>query len=62
MDEFKASGFRTFKHFEKSPFEQAKPEPQNDLLLDQLNKLNELKEKGLISDAEYVMENVDWNE
>ena len=55
-DAFKASGYRTFSPFEKAPFVQEKPEPQNDLLLDQLNKLNELKQKGLISDAEYVVE------
>ncbi|MEP7320331.1 MAG: NINE protein [Saprospiraceae bacterium] len=55
-DDFKASGYRSFKPFEKTAFEPVKPEPQNDLLLDQLNKLNELKQKGLISDAEYVVE------
>lgn len=55
-DDFKASGYRTYQPFEKSPLVQEKPEPQNDLLLDQLNKLNELKQKGLISDAEYAIE------
>lgn len=61
-DEFKNSGYRTFTSFEKDPFKQEKPEPQNELLLDQLNKLNELKQKGLISEAEYATEKRRLNE
>jgi hypothetical protein len=56
-DGFKQNGYRQFTPFEKQLFEE-KPEPQNDLLLDQLNKLNELRQ-GLISETEYVMEKSD---
>lgn len=56
-DDFKASGYKTYKPFDKSPLpENVQPEPQNDMLLEQLNKLNELRQKGLISDAEYATE------
>ncbi|MBL0112637.1 MAG: SHOCT domain-containing protein [Saprospiraceae bacterium] len=61
-DAFKDSGYRRFEPFKKDPFETPKPEPQNDLLLDQLNKLNELRQKGLISDAEYALEKRRLNE
>jgi len=61
-DDFKQSGYRQFTPFEKQLFEEEKPEPQNDLLLDQLNKLNELRQKGLISETEYVMEKKRLNE
>ncbi len=61
-EEFKASGYRSFKPFAKDPFDRQKPEPQNELLLDQLNKLNELRQKGLISDAEYATEKRRLNE
>lgn len=61
-DAFKQSGYRQFAAFEKQPFEEEKPEPQNDLLLDQLNKLNELRQQGLISETEYAMEKKRLNE
>lgn len=61
-DGFKQSGYRQYTAFENQPFAEEKPEPQNDLLLDQLNKLNELRQKGLITEAEYVMEKRRLNE
>ncbi len=55
-DDFKASGYRNYKSFEKDPFEKPVEEPQNDVLLEQLNKLDELRKKGLLSESEYAME------
>lgn len=55
-DDFKASGYRHYAAFEKDPYEKPKAEPQNDVLLEQLNKLDELRKKGLLSESEYAME------
>ena len=55
-DNFKNSGFRSYTSFEKDPYEQPKAEPQNDVLLEQLSKLDELRKKGLLSENEYIFE------
>lgn len=55
-DDFKNGGFKSYTAFEKNPYEQPKAEPQNDVLLEQLNKLDELRKKGLLSENEYALE------
>ncbi|MEP7266059.1 MAG: NINE protein [Saprospiraceae bacterium] len=55
-DDFKASGYHSFSHFEKGLTENPALEPQNDVLLDQLNKLEELRKQGLITNDEYILE------
>lgn len=57
FDSFKASGYTNFKISRKTGTKSInQPAPKNDQLLAQLNKLKELREKGLINEVEYVAE------
>jgi TM2 domain-containing membrane protein YozV len=58
FDDFAAAGFRLNKKPVQQPSETTPPEqePQNDKLLAQLKRLAELRDKGLITETEFVAE------
>lgn len=63
FDDFAAAGFRLAKNTSSRPavttvesVPQTTPPPQNDLLLSQLNRLAELRDKGLITEEEFATE------
>jgi TM2 domain-containing membrane protein YozV len=53
---FKQSGYRSYEAFDRGLDGTAPESPQSDMLLDQLKKLDELRQKGLITDQEFAVE------
>lgn len=56
FDDFKTAGYRLGGKEEEATSAESAPEQKDDRLLARLNKLKELREKGMISDTDYNVE------
>ena len=57
FDEFRSNGFRlTKKQESEQTVDQKVDRPMNDVLLAQLNRLSELRKKGVLTEQEFLRE------